>query len=220
MNSSKPSSINFDSQSILDKSLLYYERILWRKGLLFVAGVDEAGRGPLSGPVFAAAVIFPQEIQIKGINDSKKLSSTQREELFDIIFEKAASVGIGRAEHSEIDEINILQATYLAMNRALNDLSIKPQHVLVDGNGLPENSFEKTAIIGGDHKCFSIAAASIIAKVSRDKVMQAYHKKYPQYGFEQNKGYPTQKHIEAIKKYGYCPIHRRSFHIRQLDYAE
>lgn len=220
MTQSTQTIFNLKAQSTQTNPLLFHERKLWREGLFYVAGVDEAGRGPLAGPVYAAAVIFPQKIQIKGIDDSKRLSSSRREALFDIIIEKAISVGIGWAEHYEIDEMNILQATYLAMNRALGDLSVRPQHVLVDGRGLPENSFAKTAIIGGDRRCFSIAAASIIAKVSRDRVMHEYHKQYPQYGFEKHKGYPTQMHIDAIKKYGFCPIHRRSFHIRQLDHAK
>lgn len=216
----KQTKFKFAPDPGVDYSLFDYEIQLWQKGITHIAGVDEAGRGPLAGPVFAAAVIFPTDIQACGIDDSKKLSPAKREQLYDIIIEQAISVGIGRAEHFEIDEINILQATYLAMNRALKKLSVQPQHVLIDGRGMPENSYVQTAIIGGDRKSISIAAASIIAKVGRDRVMLAYHKQYPQYGFDKHKGYPSQMHIDSIKKYGYCPIHRRSFHVRQLENAK
>ncbi|MBN1351355.1 ribonuclease HII [candidate division KSB1 bacterium] len=210
----------FETRLKFYSPMLIYEEALWRQGVCHIAGVDEAGRGPLAGPVFAAAVILSPDSELDGVTDSKQLSPRKREELFDIIFAQALAVGIGRAEHDEIDKINILQATYLAMNRALEQLHIKPQHVLVDGSGLPENGFKQSAIIGGDRKSLSIAAASIIAKVSRDRVMLSYHRQYPQYGFEKHKGYPSQMHIDSIKKFGYCPIHRRSFHVKQLADAE
>jgi ribonuclease HII len=196
---------------------LRFENQLWETGLQFIAGVDEAGRGPLAGPVFAAAVIFPKAIQIGEINDSKKLTHRQRERLFPIIFEKALAVGIGQADHLEIDRLNILQATFLAMNRALDALKIRPDFVLVDGNRLPKNSYSQQAIVKGDNLSLSIAAASIIAKVSRDRLMLEYDTRWPEYGFARHKGYPSLAHRRAIQKFGYAPIHRRSFHVTQLE---
>ncbi|MDZ7262374.1 MAG: ribonuclease HII [candidate division KSB1 bacterium] len=198
------------------EQLLQWERALWAQGLTYLAGVDEAGRGPLAGPVVAAAVIFPEDIFIARVNDSKKLMPVERETLYEIIMDKALCVGIGQVSEEEIDRINILQATHQAMRLALGQLHIQPEHILVDGYGLPGHSLPQTAIVGGDRKCFSIAAASIIAKVTRDRMMIEYDKKYPQYGFAQHKGYPTRAHIQAIQKYGLCPIHRRSYKIRKL----
>jgi len=196
---------------------LHFENALWETGIQHIAGVDEAGRGPLAGPVFAAAVIFPKKIQIKEINDSKKLTHLQRERLFPVILEQALAVGIGQADHLEIDRLNILQATFLAMNRALADLKIRPDFVLVDGNRLPQNSFRQQAIVKGDSRSLSIAAASIIAKVSRDRLLLEYDLRWPEYGFAQHKGYPSPAHLRAIQKFGYSPIHRRSFHVKKWE---
>lgn len=182
-----------------------------------IAGVDEAGRGPLAGPVIAAAVIFPENIFIPGINDSKKLSPSKRARLFDTIHEYALAIGLGACTEHVIDQINILQATYRAMKQAIASLALPPEHVLVDGWQIPDLNFPQTAIPGGDGKCFSIAAASIIAKVTRDRIMLEYDRHFPDYGFAQHKGYPTKQHIQAIIKYGRCPIHRRSFHIKHIE---
>ena len=198
------------------KELLSYEKKLWSQGLNYIAGVDEAGRGPLAGPVVAAAVIFRKEIFIPGINDSKKVSPRQREYLFQIIHSKAIAVGIGIVSEKKIDELNILQAAYKAMQLAIGDLATKPQHILVDGRKNPGFLLPQTAIIKGDSKSFTIAAASIIAKVTRDKIMIKYEKTYPQYGFAKHKGYPTRQHILALKQYGLCPIHRRTFKVKAL----
>jgi ribonuclease HII len=197
---------------------LYYERELWQAGFSRVAGVDEAGRGPLAGPVVAAAVIFaPDAAPITGINDSKKLSAAQREELYPRILASAFSIGIGLASHEEIDNINILQASYLAMQRAVALLMPQADHLLVDGRGLPKSGLPGRALVGGDSLSMSIAAASIIAKVTRDGIMMSYDALHPEYGFADHKGYPTRRHIEAIKRHGVCPIHRRSFHPKALN---
>jgi len=194
--------------------MLRYERNLWEKGIEYVAGIDEAGRGPLAGPVVAAAVIFPSGVFIAGINDSKKLSPKQREELFPIIRDKALAFSTGIVTEKEIDRINILQASFQAMRMAIGRLGIRPGHLLIDGSPLPENFFPQTAIIGGDRESFSIAAASIVAKVTRDHLMIEYDKQYPQYGFAQHKGYGTKAHVETIRQYGLCAIHRKTFHIK------
>ena len=199
------------------KKLLSFEARLWAQKLKYIAGVDEAGRGPLAGPVVAAAVIFPKDIFISGINDSKKLSPPEREYLFTVIKNKAVAIGIGMVNEKEIDEINILQATFKAMHLAITNLSIKPQHILVDGKENPLFSLPQTAIINGDNLSFSIAAASIIAKVTRDRIMIEYDKIYPQYNFVQHKGYPTPQHIDAIKQHGLCPIHRKSYKVKALN---
>lgn len=198
-------------------ALLHYERQLWSTGKRFLVGVDEAGRGPLAGPVVAAAVIFPSDVFIPGINDSKKLSPAMREQLYRPITESAISIGIAWCDHQTIDQINILQATFHAMRQAIAQLNPQPEHVLVDGRPIPELNLPQTAIVGGDGKCFSIAAASIIAKVTRDRLMLEYDRLFPQYGFAQHKGYPTKKHIQAIIEYGYCPIHRTTFKIKNLE---
>jgi ribonuclease HII len=188
------------------------ERALWAQNIGHIAGVDEAGRGPLAGPVVAAAVIFPKEFVIDGVNDSKKLSAKKREELFSLISQQALSVGVGIIDHDIIDRINILQATHLAMRKALENLVIEPDYVLVDGNSFNHDTLHFQNIIGGDAKSFTIAAASIIAKVTRDKLMCELDVRFPQYGFARHKGYGTRQHIEAIRSYGLCEIHRKSFH--------
>lgn len=197
-------------------NMLVYEQALWKKGLKYVAGLDESGRGPLAGPVVAAVVIFPEDVFIPLIDDSKKLSSEVRESLYDKIVEEALDYGFGLAEVAEIDRINIYQASFLAMERALDRLSIEPQHLLVDGRAYPNDKIPCTTIVKGDSKCYSIAAASIVAKVTRDRLMQEYDAKYPQYGFARHKGYPTAAHLDALEKFGFCPIHRQSFHPKRF----
>ncbi len=178
----------------------------------FLCGIDEVGRGPLAGPVYAAAVILPKDSDILYLNDSKKLSEKKREELYDVIMEKAVAVGIGCASEKRIDEINILHATFEAMTEAVSNLKVKPGALLIDAVHIPQlEDYKQISIIKGDAKSVSIAAASIIAKVTRDRVMKEMALKYPEYGFESNKGYGSEAHIAAIKKYGPCDIHRRSF---------
>ncbi|MBE5861001.1 MAG: ribonuclease HII [Butyrivibrio sp.] len=180
--------------------------------LEYICGIDEVGRGPLAGPVYAAAVILPKNSNILYINDSKKLSEKRREELYDVIMKEAIAVGIGYSTHERIDEINILQATYEAMYKAVNSLSVKPQLLLVDAVHIPQlEMYEQESIIKGDAKSMSIAAASIIAKVTRDRLMKELDEKYPGYGFASNKGYGSAEHIEALKKLGPTEIHRKSF---------
>ena len=182
-----------------------------KKGYRYIAGVDEAGRGPLAGPVYAAAVILPEGTFIEGINDSKKLSEKKREELFDVICEKASAYCIAEVSHTRIDEITILNATFEAMNKAVNGLNIRPEYVLIDGNRIKGMEIPHETVVKGDAKSISIAAASILAKVSRDRVMYEMAKQYPLYGFDKHKGYGTKAHCDAILKYGACEIHRRSF---------
>ena len=177
----------------------------------YICGIDEVGRGPLAGPVVAGAVILPKDCDILYINDSKKLSEKKREELYDVIMEKAIAVGIGYASHIRIDEINILQATYEAMREAIRKLSVKPDILLNDAVTIPGIDIKQVPIIKGDAKSISIGAASIIAKVTRDRLMVEYDSKYPGYGFASNKGYGSAAHIAAIKEIGPCDIHRRSF---------
>ena len=182
------------------------------RGFKYVCGVDEAGRGPLAGPVCAAAVILPYGCEIEGLNDSKKLSEKKRDMLFDIIIEKAISYSICYGTLEEIEKYNILNATFLAMNRSIESLEVKPDYCLIDGNRTPkEIKFPCETVVKGDSKSYSVAAASILAKVSRDRLMLEYDKKYPQYGFKKHKGYGTKEHYEAIKKFGVCDIHRLSF---------
>ncbi|MBP3936920.1 MAG: ribonuclease HII [Clostridia bacterium] len=182
------------------------------EGYPIIAGIDEAGRGPLCGPVCAAAVILPPDLEIAGINDSKKLTEKKREELFDQITSQAIAYGIGFAEVEEIEEMNILNATYLAMCRAARQLSETPALVLVDGNRTPNGlELPSRTVVKGDAKSASIAAASILAKVSRDRLLLEMDKQYPEYGFAQHKGYGTAAHYEALRKYGPCPAHRMSF---------
>lgn len=180
-------------------------------GYKIVCGVDEAGRGPLAGPVYAAAVILPDGLENLGINDSKKMTEKKREALFDIICANATAYGIGFATEKEIDEINILNATFLAMKRAVESMKVKPDLVLVDGNRKPNTGYEEVTLVKGDAKSISIAAASILAKVSRDRYMKELAEKYPEYKFEQHKGYGTKLHYEMIEQHGILPDHRRSF---------
>ena len=190
---------------------LYEEKAL-NAGYKLVCGIDEAGRGPLAGPVYAAAVILPLGLEIEGLNDSKKISEKKREQLFEVICEKAVDYSIGIATEQEIDEINILNATFLAMHRAVEGLKTKPDYALIDGNQYPKIPFvmEET-VVKGDAKVMSIAAASILAKVSRDRFMLDKAKEYPQYQFEKHKGYGTKLHYEMLKEYGPSPIHRMTF---------
>lgn len=188
-----------------------YENTVKANGYHMICGIDEAGRGPLAGPVFAAAVILPENTVIDGINDSKKLSEKKREALYDVITETAVSWSVGFATENEIDEINILQATFLAMKRACDGLSIKPDFALVDGNRMPRLGVETELIIKGDALSASIAAASILAKVSRDRLMYEIDQLYPEYQFAKHKGYGTALHIELLRKYGPCPVHRKTF---------
>lgn len=189
-----------------------YEKNAISKGFNCVCGIDEAGRGPLAGPVYAAAVILPVDLQIPGLNDSKKLSEKKREQLFDIIINEAVDFSIGTADEKEIDEINILNATFLAMKRAVEGLKNKPDYALVDGNLYPKiGGITEEPVVKGDAKSMSIAAASILAKVSRDRYMLQMAQEYPEYCFEKHKGYGTKLHYEKINDFGISPIHRRSF---------
>jgi ribonuclease HII len=182
-----------------------------------IAGVDEAGRGPIAGPVVAGAVIFPHGVAIPGIADSKLLTPTQRVDLLAEIQDRALALSFSIVESGIIDRINILQASLLAMKEALHRLHVPPDYVLVDGNRTPETPWPCQAVVRGDRFCFSIAAASIVAKVTRDRIMEGYHRQYPAYGFDQHKGYPTRHHIEMVRRHGLSPIHRRSFRIRALE---
>lgn len=199
---------------------LEIERRYWAQGLTRIAGVDEAGRGPLAGPVVAAAVLFPAGHTIEGVDDSKKLSGKKREELFPLIESQALSVGVGVVDHGTIDKLNILQASVLAMRNAIERLSPSPELVLADGNSFHHESLRFENVIDGDALCFSIAAASIIAKVTRDRLMDEYDRLYPQYGFARHKGYATREHIEVIKQIGFCEIHRKTFRLEHLDQIE
>ena len=191
--------------------LWLYEHEAAREGFACICGVDEAGRGPLAGPVCAAAVILPPDIQIEGLNDSKKLTDKKRRALYDVITEQAVSYGIAFADEQEIDEINILQATFLAMRRAFEKLTVAPDIALIDGNRAPGLSCRERTIVHGDALSASVAAASILAKVTRDRLMEEYDAQYPQYGFAVHKGYGTQRHYAALREFGACPIHRQSF---------
>ena len=195
----------------MKKDWLFYENEARKNGYQAVCGVDEAGRGPLAGPVFAAAVILPPNLMIDGLNDSKKLSEKKREILYDKIKNLALSYAVSFATESEIDEINILNATFLAMKRAVEGLSLVPDVVLVDGNRSPNLKIPTQTLVKGDSLSASIAAASILAKVERDRLMKNLSQKYPEYAFEKHKGYGTKIHIDLIKKYGPCRIHRKSF---------
>ena len=188
------------------------EKEFYDKGIQYIAGIDEAGRGPLAGPVVVASVIMPKDSMIEGVNDSKKVSEKKRENLYDIILEEAISYGIGIIYQDEIDEINILQATKKGLTEAVGQMKIKPDLIMVDAlTGIDTLGIPYQSIIKGDAKCYSISAASIIAKVTRDRIMREWDTIYPEYGFASHKGYGTAKHIAALKEYGPCPIHRRSF---------
>lgn len=187
-----------------------FENELYNLGINLVAGIDEVGRGPLVGPVVACAVILPKDFYMEEINDSKKLSEKKREMLYSVIIENAISVGIGVKSEKVIDEVNIYEATKLAMIDAVNNLSVKPEHLLIDAMKL-DIDIPQTSIIKGDSKSESIAAASIVAKVTRDRMLDELDLVYPEYDFKNNKGYGTKKHLEAIKKYGVIDEHRRSF---------
>lgn len=188
-----------------------YEAEAHGKGYAVVCGVDEAGRGPLAGPVFAAAVILPENYSHEILNDSKKLSEKKRDLVYDDIIKDAVAYSVGIATEKEIDDINILNATFLAMKRAVDGLSVKPDLAYIDGNQYPKTGVEEITIVKGDSKCMSVAAASIIAKVSRDRFMLKVAEEYPQYEFPKHKGYGTKLHYEMIEKYGISPVHRRSF---------
>lgn len=178
----------------------------------YICGIDEAGRGPLAGPVVVASVIMPKDSAIEGVNDSKKISEKKREELYDKITEEAISYGVGIIDHEQIDKLNILNATKLGLTTSLQELKIKPNLILVDAlNKIDTLGIEYKSIIKGDALCYSISCASIIAKVTRDRIMRQWDEVYPMYGFINHKGYGTASHIQAIKEYGLCPIHRRSF---------
>lgn len=195
----------------LEIDWFFYERRAEAMGYHAVCGIDEAGRGPLAGPVCAAAVILPQNCAIEGLNDSKKLTEKKREALYDVILEKALSYGIGWASETEIDEINILQATFLAMERAVQAMELPADWAMVDGSQMPPLSIPGETVVKGDGKSASIAAASVLAKVSRDRVLRELDRQYPNYGFAKHKGYGTKAHYEAIHQYGVLPIHRKSF---------
>jgi ribonuclease HII len=200
------------SEAVTDKREL--ERALWASGVSRIAGVDEAGRGPLAGPVVAAAVIAGKGFFLPEVDDSKRLRPALRERLYARILESAEAVGVGSAGEEEIDRVNILNATFLAMQRAVAGLRLRPDHLLIDGNrfrDLGAHGIPYTTVIGGDGRCFSIAAASIVAKVTRDRIMLQLDRDYPGYGFARHKGYPTRDHCRAIHELGYSPVHRRSF---------
>jgi ribonuclease HII len=188
-----------------------HEREARNSGFLRIAGVDEAGRGPLAGPVVAAAVVLPADFSVDGVNDSKKLTAGRRRRLFDAIYAQAAAVGIGIVDAVEIDRINILQASLLAMAMAVDNLQPAPDCLLVDGLFTIDRPLQQQALKKGDARSISIAAASIVAKETRDRLMHGYHQQYPQFGFDRHKGYPTQAHKAAIHTWGPTPIHRRSF---------
>lgn len=195
-----------------EKDMLFYENKLWKQGYTAIAGIDEAGRGPLAGSVYAAAVILPRGCRIDGLRDSKKLSEKKREELYDVILEKAEAYGIFAVDSARIDEINILEATFEAMRGAVETLPVQPDYLLIDGNRAKGfDAFSYQTIVGGDDQSLSIAAASVLAKVSRDRYMREMAELYPQYEFEKHKAYGTARHRELIQQFGPCPIHRKTF---------
>ena len=194
------------------KELKKIEEDIYLQGANYICGIDEAGRGPLAGPVVVASVIMPKDSMIEGVNDSKKISEKKREKLYEEIIEKAISYSVGIVDQKEIDRVNILNATKAGLTQSIKGLKIKPDIILVDAlKGIDTCGIPYESIIKGDAKCYSIAAASIIAKVTRDRIMRQWHEVYPQYNFIQHKGYGTAAHIAAIKEYGLCPLHRLSF---------
>lgn len=194
------------------KQLKQIEEEIYNTGVETICGIDEAGRGPLAGPVVVAAVIMPRDSFIEGVNDSKKVSEKKRELLYDLITKDAIAWGVGIIDQKEIDRINILNATKEGLTTAIKNLEVKPDRIIVDAlKGIDTLGIPYTSIIKGDAKCYSIAAASIIAKVTRDRIMRQWDEIYPQYGFEKHKGYGTAMHMQAIREYGLCPLHRRSF---------
>lgn len=193
-----------------------FEKIAYREGYQFIAGIDEAGRGPLAGPVVAAAVILPLDYLNSEIKDSKKLSGFKREELYETINKKALAIGMKVVDADVIDKCNILNATLEAMREAVLELSTSPDFLLIDGNHRVPIATPQKTIVKGDSLSISIAAASIIAKVTRDRIMEMYHRQFPQYNFQQNKGYGTKEHLDAIREFGICKIHRKSFHVKNL----
>lgn len=194
-----------------------FEKIAYQEGYQIIAGIDEAGRGPLAGPVVAAAVILPPGYLNSEIKDSKKLSAGKREELYEIINKEAVAIGMMVVDADIIDRVNILQATLQAMRDAVLEIPASPDFLLIDGNQRIPILTPQKPIVKGDSLSISIAAASIIAKVSRDRIMEMYHRQFPQYNFQQNKGYGTKEHLDAIKKFGICKIHRKSFHVKYLN---
>jgi len=200
-----------ETEELRLEKMLEYEKELYSKGYEYICGIDEAGRGPLCGPVVAAAVILKKGDKIEGVNDSKKLSEKKREQLFETIKERAIAYSVGIVDEKTIDEINILEATRLAMKKAVEGLTIKAEYALVDAEKKVPIDVPYTPIIKGDALSESIAAASIIAKVTRDRMIVELDSKYPEYNFAKNKGYGTKQHTDAIKEYGLCPAHRRSF---------
>ena len=197
------------------REMIFFERAARGRGYRLIAGIDEAGRGPLAGPVIAAAVILPPDYEYPGIDDSKRLSSRQRERLYEVIERDAVAIGIGVVEAPVIDVVNILQATLAAMKEAVLNLSPPPDHLLIDGLNRISVAIPQETIVRGDGRSISVASASIIAKVSRDRIMEMYHRQFPQYNFLRNKGYGTREHREAILKYGRCKLHRNSFRLSE-----
>ncbi len=195
----------------LEQSRIFFETMARRQGYRAIAGIDEAGRGPLAGPVVAAAVILPEYFELPGLNDSKQLSEKKRNELYPLIHEQAIAVGIGVSRADEVDQINILQATLKGMNRAVARLSVAPDFLLVDGITAVPSRIEQKTLKKGDSRSLSIAAASVVAKVVRDRIMVAYDRLFPEYGFAGHKGYGSQQHRDAVARYGPCVCHRRSF---------
>ncbi|TGE32823.1 ribonuclease HII [Desulfosporosinus sp. Sb-LF] len=193
------------------QQLLVEEKKLWEQGFLLLAGIDEAGRGPLAGPVVAAACILPAKFDLAGLNDSKMLTESKREKLYTQIQAQAIDYAIGSAEPAEIDALNILEATKLAMKRAIEGLKVRPHYLLIDALKLPDVHLPQLALIGGDHLSATIAAASILAKVTRDRLMVELHTLYPEYTFSKNKGYGTSEHMQVLRRLGPCPLHRKSF---------
>ena len=195
----------------MEKCVEPFEKEVRAEGFKLVAGLDEAGRGPLAGPVVAAAVVLPPRVRLPGVYDSKRLSAKQREKSFSLLQKRASAIGVGIVEAEEIDRLNIHRASLRAMEKAVAALPCFPDFLLIDGLFTLDLSLPQKAIVKGDQKCLSVAAASIVAKVIRDRIMIAYHQAYPEYNFARHKGYGTKEHLQAIAKYGRCPLHRRTF---------